>query len=239
MVAAKTLVSMRMAVSRVRLVRGGKRAKMSAQADVVLIPATRRPVFPPFRSHRPALGRSKGGNEEVHAPGLLRALSTAASAVSVPGAFFCLICRALRLPRRLATRMAAAVPGFMLTKSTAGNAEGTLRRVLGTIVGLMLAGSAFGMLGAIVFPERNVNPPPWRDAERRESTAQRARPNSVRSDKPAIKVVVHCNNGRDTGALRDAHHRDGRPSAVAVGGRTVPLIQARCDGPQGGGASRL
>jgi hypothetical protein len=126
----------------------------------------------------------------------------------------------------------------MLTKSTAANAEGTLRRVLGTIVGLMLAGSAFGMLGAIVFPGGNANPP-WRDVEKREIAAQRARPNPLRSDKPAIKVVVHCNNGRDTGALRDAHHPDARSSAVAAGGRNAPLIPARCDGPQGGGASRL
>ena len=116
---------------------------------------------------------------------------------------------------------------------------GTLRRVLGTIVALMLAGSALGMLGALVFPERNANPPSWKDADRRESAGQRVQPNSLRSINPTIRVIAHCTNGRDIGALHDTHHLDGRPSTDAAGRPNLPLVQARCDGPQGRGAGRL
>jgi hypothetical protein len=43
---------------------------------------------------------------------------------------------------------------------------GTLRRVLGTIVALMLIGSALGMLGALIYPDRKANLLSWKDADR-------------------------------------------------------------------------
>jgi hypothetical protein len=60
---------------------------------------------------------------------------------------------------------------------TTAKEAGTLRRVLGTIVALMLAGSALGLMGALIFPERQVPPPSWKDADRR--TRERA-PERVR-----------------------------------------------------------
>jgi hypothetical protein len=44
---------------------------------------------------------------------------------------------------------------------------GRLRRVLGTIVAMMLAGSAFGLLGALIHPEWGAKPPAWTEAEKR------------------------------------------------------------------------
>jgi hypothetical protein len=65
--------------------------------------------------------------------------------------------------------------------TTADNNELTVRRVLGTIVALMLAGSALGMLGALIHPEK-PNPPPWKEADRppQGGAVQRVRLNPVR-----------------------------------------------------------
>jgi hypothetical protein len=143
------------------------------------------------------------------------------------------------LSNYLTTAVAAAVPKSMLTKSTAGKDVGTLRRVLGTMVALMLAGGGLGVLGALVYPAKQANLPTWKDADRRASVLQQVRPNSVRSLNPTIRVVAHCSDGRDIGALHDAHNLDGKPSAGAAVGRNLPLVHARCDGPQRGGAGRL
>jgi hypothetical protein len=42
--------------------------------------------------------------------------------------------------------------------ATADKDAGAFRRMLGTIVGLALAGSAFGLFGALIHPEK-ANPP--------------------------------------------------------------------------------
>ena len=65
--------------------------------------------------------------------------------------------------------------------TTADNDGTTVRRVLGTIVALMLAGSALGMLGALIHPEK-ANPPPWKDADRHPQggAVQRVRLNPMR-----------------------------------------------------------
>jgi hypothetical protein len=65
--------------------------------------------------------------------------------------------------------------------TTADNNELTVRRVLGTIVALMLAGSALGMLGALIHPEK-PNPPPWKEADRppQGGAVQRVRLNPAR-----------------------------------------------------------
>ena len=63
--------------------------------------------------------------------------------------------------------------------TTADNDPGRLRRVLGTIVAMMLAGSAFGLLGALIYPEWGAKPPAWRDADKR---TPRSAPVRVRLD---------------------------------------------------------
>ena len=75
--------------------------------------------------------------------------------------------------------------------TTADRDTGTLRRVLGTIVAMMLAGSALGMLGAFIFPARQARPPPWEDADRqtRGSVPERVRQNLTRN-KPAPRGVA-------------------------------------------------
>jgi len=62
---------------------------------------------------------------------------------------------------------------------TTAKEAGTLRRVLGTIVALMLAGSALGLMGALIFPERQAPPPSWKDADKRtrERVPERVRLN--------------------------------------------------------------
>lgn len=127
----------------------------------------------------------------------------------------------------------------MLTKSTAGKDVGTLRRVLGTMVALMLAGGGLGVLGALVYPAKQASLPTWKDADRRASILQQVRPNSVRNLNPTVRVIAHCSNGRDIGALPDAHRPDGKLSTGAAVGRNLPLVHAHCDGPQRGGAGRL
>lgn len=129
-----------------------------------------------------------------------------------------------------------------MTESTASKDARTLmRRVFGTMVALMLAGSGLGLLGALVYPDGNANPPSSSDAERRmpESARQLVRQNSVRGVNPTIKVIAHCNNGRDVGALHDAHHLNGRPFTGAAGGRNVALVQTGCNGSQRRSAGRL
>jgi hypothetical protein len=130
---------------------------------------------------------------------------------------------------------------IMLIKSTAGKDAGALRRVLGIMVGLMLAGAGLGLLGAIVFPELDTNRLPSSVADGRmpESARQLIRPRPLRTTSPTINVIAHCDSGRGMGALHDAHHPDGRRHIGAVGGRNLPLVQARCDSPVRGGTGRL
>jgi hypothetical protein len=54
---------------------------------------------------------------------------------------------------------------FILT--AADKDAGGLRRVLGTIVAMMLAGSALGLLGALIYPEWGAKPPAWSEADKR------------------------------------------------------------------------
>jgi hypothetical protein len=115
------------------------------------------------------------------------------------------------------------------------------RRVLGTVVALILIGSALGMLGALVFPEKGTYPARWRDADRRpaQSPRQKVRPNSLRRINPTIKVVAHCKSDGDNGALHAAHYLDRRPFIAPADGRRLPLVQARCDEPKRRGTGRL
>jgi hypothetical protein len=57
--------------------------------------------------------------------------------------------------------------GSRFIVTTADMDAGRLRRVLGTIVAMMLAGSAFGLLGALIYPDWGAKPPAWTEADKR------------------------------------------------------------------------
>lgn len=116
-----------------------------------------------------------------------------------------------------------------------------VRRVLGTMVALMLMGSGFGLLGVLVVPERNAYRPLPREIAKRipESARQLVQPISLHGVNPAIKVIAHCNNGRHIGALRDGHHVDGGPFTGVAASRNPVAVQTRCDGPERRGGGRL
>jgi hypothetical protein len=64
------------------------------------------------------------------------------------------------------------------------------------MVALMLAGSGLGMLGALVYPQRTANPPPWRDADRPgESVPQQVRLNMSRPIGHDRRVSIQRTNG--------------------------------------------
>jgi hypothetical protein len=107
-----------------------------------------------------------------------------------------------------ATGHCAGRTGLRLIVTTANENAGKLRRVLGTIVAMMLAGSGFGLLGALIHPEMKANPPSWKNVDRRtrEIAVHRVRLNLSRPIKPDQHVRVK------TGAAPAEHVRPVRPT---------------------------
>jgi hypothetical protein len=98
--------------------------------------------------------------------------------------------------------------------STGGKDPGMLRRVLGTIVALMLAGSGLGLLGALVYPESQDRAPLTRDAD------SRMRPNVLQ---PSRLQPVRLNLAKPIG-----HERGNKTQRIlAPSGQAKPLRPTR------------
>ena len=86
--------------------------------------------------------------------------------------------------------------------TTADMNTSAFRRVLGTIVAMMLAGSALGMLGALIFPDKQTSLPAWKDADRQsqrralervrlELTRNKPAQRGAAAAKPVVDRITH------------------------------------------------